>query len=1071
MQTMLGQLEGKLAVRLDSSCRRHVEDAMTTSTSLQEMRQAFQRVQSEQRHLGLELGRLPAARDIENVLEKHKATLESRINERLESLEHVVTRQQQQASERMDGRSAETWRLCLQRMSSLEEKALLQTDVARLIEKTMNEVRRAGPELLGNAAAGGGSTAAAVADMRTGMRRLEAKLAGCEARLLGLSEDTSAEGRVWRASAAAKLESFDRVHHELSSRLVGVEAAHCSLEESTRRLAEQADTAARKAMELAQDADARSREAPAEAARQAEVVAREQLSTLEAQARGRTEALKRDAEAASLHLQVHSRSLESLKQDVIAAGREQTAMSDSVASLKAEMAQIEARTNGGATALQESLEKALTKGLADLRHDLQIRIASTGGNFEAHASKLSASVAALDGRFASCERRITDFATEIARVESLGRSLQDISTNALAAAASAAAAQARPTALVQPASTPRSEASGRAGRGTAQHTPTSAAERQEHTSPPLLTPGSSSAQSMGGPLYSPTPSATSRSGVHQAAPAPPTVSAAEEVEAEAAQQRAQILRQAEEARLQAEQRRTQEEEQAEQKAEILQRAEEARLRAEEARVQAEAAQEAEDAKQRAAILQQAEEARLHAEHRHQEEEASRQRAEILRQAEESRLVQEARRLAPEASVGEVDQISFVSQSNVGGRATAASGADWSPGETQASPVTGAAASPRPVGSPGSAGLAVSPSAGEVREPVGEITSIDQATALADSILGGGAHAADDAEADGDGGLGTSWDEDSDNGLDLPDLGGPAAPRPAPAAARVTPAASATSAAATAEAVTPATPPAAPPTEVITQPASTANPPVQARQPAALAAAVQQVGIGGAASSHGPTSPHGESDGDLGLSWDGDSWDAAEPSAGRPATATQRPPGGEEPGIPSRSSRPSPKSAGAARFSSLQPLPEGEQEHIPLEEDRAGASFDDDDQIPLDASHSWDVSGGQQHSFDHSGPPTPAGGAGATLGRSQATAAAKASSAPAPRTATGATVPPVQIPQLASTPAATAAPLSAGGSARGNEAPGSARGKSGTARSIMDELGLDSDEDLPSEAGGEESDWD
>ena len=36
------------------------------------------------------------------------------------------------------------------------------------------------------------------------MRRLEAKVAGLEARILGLAEDSTAEGRVWRASLCAK---------------------------------------------------------------------------------------------------------------------------------------------------------------------------------------------------------------------------------------------------------------------------------------------------------------------------------------------------------------------------------------------------------------------------------------------------------------------------------------------------------------------------------------------------------------------------------------------------------------------------------------------------------------------------------------------------------------------------------------------------------------------------------------------------------------------------------------------------------------------------------------------------
>ena len=52
-------------------------------------------------------------------------------------------KQLQAAVERLEGRGGETWRSCLQRMATLEEKVVLQTDVVRIVDRVLGEAAAA----------------------------------------------------------------------------------------------------------------------------------------------------------------------------------------------------------------------------------------------------------------------------------------------------------------------------------------------------------------------------------------------------------------------------------------------------------------------------------------------------------------------------------------------------------------------------------------------------------------------------------------------------------------------------------------------------------------------------------------------------------------------------------------------------------------------------------------------------------------------------------------------------------------------------------------------------------------
>jgi len=410
-QRSLVQLEGKLATRVEQYCRRQIEDALANAGSTQELKQGVSRLQSECRHLGLELGRLPSARDIDSKLEQHRTAVDGRLGERVDALEHNLSRQHQQLVERLEGNGGETWRVCLQRMSALEERAVLQTDVARIVERSVAEVRRAGPELLGIASA-------PAAEVRSAMRRLEAKVAGCEARLCGLSEESSSEGRVWRASVAAKVEALERAGYDTNNRLVGCEAGRAATEERTRQLGDSLEDIQGQ-VKLAEAAVARVAEAEKEVMQLLEATVQEKFDLLDSRTRQSSQTLRRDLEAAQSRLQER---LEAAATERRRLAGDQASVTDGLASLRAEVAQLAARSKGMLEQVRDPIEKDLERKLTELRHGITVKLAGTSGSLEAQVDRIATAVSGYDRRIALSEQQLADVAEGVARLGAAGRS-------------------------------------------------------------------------------------------------------------------------------------------------------------------------------------------------------------------------------------------------------------------------------------------------------------------------------------------------------------------------------------------------------------------------------------------------------------------------------------------------------------------------------------------------------------------------------------------------------------------------------------------------------------------------
>lgn len=405
----LAQLEAKIANKLEQSCRRQVEDILASQGPLTEFRQTITRMQSEARHLKTEFGRLPSARDVDDALNRYKETLEARVGERVAALEEGIGRQTQTVLDRLEGRGGETWRTCLHRMASLEEKAVLQSDVASILDRMLSEVRKAGPELFG---AGAITGPAALAETRREMRRIEAKLAGIEARLMGIAEDSTTEGRVWRANLAAKVEALERALQQHSGRRASEDAARLEAEESFRAICEAAETASNSAAEQARDAAAIAKRVASEAVVGLQASLQERVAALDAEGKSRDSANRHELKELSGRLVAQDEEQNRFQEKTERVEHELTQALNRLADLRADAAGFNVKIDAHAEKLREREAADLdqSRTLRDLRHDLQVQNKEVDVKIEEHRKHVLSSLERIDVRTREAERRTAEIA-------------------------------------------------------------------------------------------------------------------------------------------------------------------------------------------------------------------------------------------------------------------------------------------------------------------------------------------------------------------------------------------------------------------------------------------------------------------------------------------------------------------------------------------------------------------------------------------------------------------------------------------------------------------------------------
>lgn len=400
-QRGLAQLEAKIANKLEQSCRRQVEDILASQGPLAEFRQTITKMQSETRHLKTEFGRLPSARDVDDALNRHKDNLEARIGERVAALEEGVGRQTQTVLDRLEGRGGETWRTCLHRMASLEEKAVLQSDVAKLIDRTLSEVRKAGPELFG---AGAITGPAALAETRREMRRVEAKVAGVEARLMGIAEDSTTEGRIWRANLAAKVEAIERALQEHSGRRASEDSERLATEESFRAMCEAAEAASNSAVEEAREAAATAQRVTSEAVAEMQASLQERVVALDAEGKSRDSANRHELKELSVRLAAQSEEQKKIKGKTENAEHDLAQALNRFAATRADIAGLKESIDAHAVRIHEretselDQSRSLTRALRDLRHDFEEKHEAVKVRIDEHKKHVLSSLERIDVR-------------------------------------------------------------------------------------------------------------------------------------------------------------------------------------------------------------------------------------------------------------------------------------------------------------------------------------------------------------------------------------------------------------------------------------------------------------------------------------------------------------------------------------------------------------------------------------------------------------------------------------------------------------------------------------------------
>jgi hypothetical protein len=388
-QRALSQLEHKFGGRLEHMCRRQIDDTLASCGPLQEMKKELTRLQHECRHCSLEAGRKPTAREVDEALERHKGALEERLTERLDTLERNVSQQHQNALERLEGRGGETWRVCLQRMASLEEKVVLQSDTKRLIEHALNEVKRAGPEELFGPA--GTVPIADLRTLKTLYRRLETKVAGCEARVLGLAEDNNAG---WRAIMGAKLETLERSFQDLSGHLAGcvTEADIKASEGNLRASLDLVQTLASDAHKRSEDAHLHASDAKDGALKHEQAL--KSLAGLEQRAQDRMDTHRREVSNLKTHLQDLAISSFNTRFD----------------ELSGKITTVEANT-------QDAAEQQLQSAIVSMRQETKATLAQSTEQLQSDLNQLVGKIGNSQGRLVDCDERILALSEKVAKME------------------------------------------------------------------------------------------------------------------------------------------------------------------------------------------------------------------------------------------------------------------------------------------------------------------------------------------------------------------------------------------------------------------------------------------------------------------------------------------------------------------------------------------------------------------------------------------------------------------------------------------------------------------------------
>ncbi|OLQ03338.1 hypothetical protein AK812_SmicGene13686 [Symbiodinium microadriaticum] len=222
-------LEAKEPIR-----SKQVEDVMAAQGPIVEFRQSLSKVQrrwAAERVFG-DRCNVPHARDVSSFLEKHQETLEidvyailphaldvvpvTVVDTSLDSCLELVFPEVRSAAD-----SADFGQDCSSRSYTGDDAQENKDSPAPWSDWIATDLRPGGAafsawpgegdivRIVDRTLAEAVTGPAAIGEIRKEMRRGEAKVAGLEARLLGLAEDSSSEGRIWRASMASKVDSLE----------------------------------------------------------------------------------------------------------------------------------------------------------------------------------------------------------------------------------------------------------------------------------------------------------------------------------------------------------------------------------------------------------------------------------------------------------------------------------------------------------------------------------------------------------------------------------------------------------------------------------------------------------------------------------------------------------------------------------------------------------------------------------------------------------------------------------------------------------------------------------------------
>jgi len=137
---------------------------------------------------------------------------------------------------------------------------------------------------------------------------------------------------------------------------------------------------------------------------------------------------RRDVDKLRLHVQELELCLTAVREETSGTTRERARASELLATLHGEVERLSARVSATAGSAREAAEHDLQRALAEIKQEVQVRMASSTASLEASFGQMRHALGASEDRLSASEKRLGEVATAVARMQAASRAVEQMSS-------------------------------------------------------------------------------------------------------------------------------------------------------------------------------------------------------------------------------------------------------------------------------------------------------------------------------------------------------------------------------------------------------------------------------------------------------------------------------------------------------------------------------------------------------------------------------------------------------------------------------------------------------------------